>query len=91
MGQCTSSKTIGENRVINLSSLELSEDELSLLNRGLSFTPTPPIDKLMWTKDINMFARKLALHKHFEKENNEREQPQNMDKQLITILEQLQA
>lgn len=89
MGICTPTETIKENRVINLSSLILNKDQIILLNKGLSFTPTPPFNKFEWVKDIHLFARKLALHKFFRKENNENEQQIKNDKRIMEMLEGL--
>ena len=48
--------------VINLSCRVLSEAELSVLSRGLSFCPVPfPIDKLKMYQDIEAFFRRLRL------------------------------
>lgn len=86
------SKTSEENRVINLSPLVLNEDEISLLNKGLLFTPTPAFDQFTWTKDVNMFARRLALFKHFKRANDDCDnQHQKIDREIVGILEQLQA
>lgn len=42
----------------------LSTDEINLLKKGFTFTPTSIYDSFTWVKDINLFARKLALHKY---------------------------
>lgn len=76
------------NRIINLSSLILNSGEKSLLNKGLKYTPTPHFDNFTRIKDINMFARKLALHKYFKKDQRRIEQ--NQDDDVLEMLEELQ-
>ena len=61
--------------VINLSTVQLSESEIKLLSRGLSFVPTPK--RISWTEiqaDIDEFARRLCLKK-YSHENNDHSQP----------------
>lgn len=51
-----------EETVINLSTVQLSDSEIKVLSRGLSFVPTPK--RINWTEvqlDINKFARRLRL------------------------------
>ncbi|CAH2292869.1 Hypothetical predicted protein [Pelobates cultripes] len=50
------------NQIINLSKFNLKEHHISLLNKGLSFVPTPNTNKFNWVKDTNLFGRKLALN-----------------------------
>ena len=51
-----------EKRIVNLSSLQLTKSETSLLQKGLNFCPTPlPPDKEELYKDIDAFARRLNL------------------------------
>lgn len=57
------------NRVINLSSTTPDETQIELLCKGLTFTPVPSFNEFNWVKDVNLFARKLALHK-FHLSNN---------------------
>ncbi|CAH2221128.1 Hypothetical predicted protein [Pelobates cultripes] len=51
-----------QNQIINLSKFNLNEHHTSLLNKGLSFVPTPNTNKFNWVKDTNLFGRKLALN-----------------------------
>ncbi len=55
-----------EYHVVNLSSHTLTNCELSVLNEGLNFVPTPPPPKL-WSlqRDINNLARTLRLRLQF--------------------------
>lgn len=52
-----------EMQIINLSTFTLSANHMRILKKGLSFSPTPSFDEFGWARDINLFARKLALHK----------------------------
>ena len=53
--------------VINLSHRTLSEDEVSLLMRGLKFCPTPPCpDPGQGREDLDKLHRNLRLKSHFE-------------------------
>ena len=57
-------------RVVNLSRRELSEEDVSLLSKGLKFPPTPTdIDKAQLKADIEKFKRRMRLRWHFR--NNE--------------------
>ena len=52
--------------VINLPSRHLSEDEISLLLKGLKFVPTPKhINKAKIKEEIEVYGRKLRLMWHF--------------------------
>ncbi len=56
--------------VVNLSSHRLSKYELSVLNKGLTFVPTPPIpNPLSLQKDVDTFARTLRLGIMFNNTN----------------------
>lgn len=48
--------------VVNLSSYPLSDAEIQILEKGLSFWPDHNIDVFENIKDLNLFARKLYLH-----------------------------
>ncbi|CAH2222479.1 Hypothetical predicted protein, partial [Pelobates cultripes] len=61
---------ISNMKMINLSNFKLLPDHITLLNKGLSFVPTPSADKFEWLKDINLFGRKLALCSLHKKKNN---------------------
>ena len=58
--------------VINLSNVQLTQDEVNLLSRGLKFCPTPThIDWPEFKADISDFIRRLRLHEYFyENDNN---------------------
>ena len=58
--------------VINLSSLTLTRDQLSVLNLGLNFCPVPKEVNLVELKqDFKQFARKLRLREFFCKQETE--------------------
>lgn len=57
-------KTI-EPKIINISTRELSNEEIKLLKRGLKFTPTPKSNTTELKTDIKEFGRKLRLLEHF--------------------------
>ena len=48
--------------VVNLSRRELSEEDISLLSKGLKFSPTPTdIDKAQLKSDLEAFNRRMRL------------------------------
>ena len=56
--------------VVNLSRRELSEEDVSLLSKGLKFSPTPTdIDKAKLKEDSEAYKRRMRLRWHFR--NNE--------------------
>ena len=58
--------------VYNLSSKILSPSELSVLELGLSFSPSSkPVDNDLLATDVFQFVRKLKLREYFEERNNE--------------------
>ena len=58
--------------VVNLSRRELSEEDVSLLSKGLKFSPTPTdIDKAKLNEDLEAYKRRMRLKWHFR--NNEEE------------------
>ena len=52
-------------KVINLSNIPLSSNQINVLKLGLSFTPTPKSNILELEADIFDFIRKLRLTYHF--------------------------
>ena len=60
-------------RVINLSTVPLSEDEVSVLCLGLSFTPVPKADVFELERDMYEFTRRLRLMYHFRNDNTKDE------------------
>ena len=54
------------NTVVNLSSIQLSAAEISLLSKGLKFCPLPPRpDSFQLKKDLIEFSRRLRLKEYF--------------------------
>lgn len=53
--------------VFNLSATILSQSQISLLSKGLHFSPTTNFDLFRTIMDVNRFARTLTLRKHFFK------------------------
>ena len=52
--------------VVNLSRKELSAEDISLLSKGLKFSPTPTdIDKAKLKEDLEAFKRRMRLRWHF--------------------------
>lgn len=48
-------------QVINLSDIILTTDEINLLKKVFTFTPTPAYNAFEWIKDLKLFGRRLAL------------------------------
>ena len=51
--------------VINMSNKTLTEAQISLLKKGLKFTPTPNPDPTQVEIDTKTFCRRLRLKEHF--------------------------
>ena len=58
------------NNVINLSNHNLSNDEISVLNRGLTFVPTPFISLDPIVESVEKFSRSLKLNNYFSTRPN---------------------
>lgn len=67
----------------------LSKEESYLLKRRLSFTPTPSYDTFTWVKDVNLFARKLALKKYHLTRERDVRQFIHQETEMIDNLESL--
>ena len=61
-----------EKLVVNLSDIPLTEDQLSLLAKGLSFCPTPSPPN---PGDLDSIHRRLRLHSFFNKEDEDPSPP----------------
>ena len=71
-------------RIVNLSSLKLTQLETNLLQRGLNFCPTPPPPKLeTLNKDIDAFARRLNLRDYLAPDNTDDIEQQPMYRSSI--------
>ena len=54
------------NYVVNLSSVDLSEAEIKLLSKGLSFCPAPhKVDWIELKADVEDFSHRLRLKQYF--------------------------
>jgi hypothetical protein len=59
------------NAVLNLSSVVLSDSEISLLSKGLNFCPVPrDIDEKQVREDTRAFFRRLRLKEYFSRVQN---------------------
>lgn len=47
--------------IVNLSSYELSVNEIMVLKKGLSYCPDQSLDVFSCVKEVNLFSRKLLL------------------------------
>ncbi|XP_014788329.1 uncharacterized protein LOC106882238 [Octopus bimaculoides] len=62
-------------KIVNLSNLNLSNQQIKILSKGLKFTPTPQYPNLSEKQDdVSQFCRKLRLaEEYFDKEINSNE------------------
>ena len=52
--------------MVNLSEVELSQDELSVLSKGLKFAPQPPrVNRFQLKQDLEAFGRRMRLQELF--------------------------
>lgn len=58
------SKPISDQSVMNISSHNLSQNEISVLSKGLTFTPNQRLDPFSLGQDIFSFARNLRIKYH---------------------------
>ena len=67
---------------MNLSRRELSEEDISLLSKGLKFSPTPTdIDKAQLKSDLEVYKKRMRLRWHFRNQE-ENFTPDNSDNQF---------
>ena len=67
---------------MNLSRRELSEEDISLLSKGLKFSPTPTdIDKAQLKSDLEAYKRRMRLRWHFRNQEDNFT-PDNSDNQF---------
>ena len=90
--QTSNKQTIIHPKVINLSSTCHTDTQVSVLSKGLKFTPTPRRNTIEMEKYIHNFTRKLKLSEYFANENDitfdEQTQPPNHDLKIpLTPLE----
>ena len=66
-GRTTKTTTVQTHLVLNLSSYQLTNDEIQILIRGLKFIPTPKnINKTEVFADIKKFSRRIHLKEFFQ-------------------------
>ena len=66
----TKENILTNTRIVNLSSIELTQSETNLLRRGLNFCPTPaPPKPEDLDADIDAFARKINLKEYYAPDN----------------------
>ncbi|XP_073508111.1 uncharacterized protein [Phyllobates terribilis] len=79
--------------VINLSTHVLSPAQIQVLEKGLTFSPTNTFDLFSVVKDLNLFARKLVLHKvhnrGMDSNNLEDRTPNQIEDDALMSLERL--
>ena len=68
--QTSNKQTIIHPKVINLSSTCLTDTQVSVLSKGLKFTPTLRRNTIEMEKYIHNFTRKLKLTEYFANEND---------------------
>ncbi|XP_069596909.1 uncharacterized protein [Ranitomeya imitator] len=76
-------------KVINLSNHVLTESEINVLKKGLTFCPTAQFDKFIAIKDLHLFARKLMFKKHFHNEELFKLFPTEAEQEALETLEEL--
>ena len=65
-GRTTKTTTVQTDLVVNLSSYQLTNDEIQILSSGLKFIPTPKnINKTEVLADIKKFTRRMRLQEFF--------------------------
>ena len=62
-----------EPKIINISSRELSSGEITLLEKGLKFAPTPNENRIELKQDLQDFGRKMRLLEHFDGREQQRD------------------
>ncbi|KAJ1152570.1 hypothetical protein NDU88_005345 [Pleurodeles waltl] len=54
-----------QSQIVNLSNLTLTPAKSSVLEKGLGFVPTAPLDKFKLCMEVNKFIRKVKLRSYF--------------------------
>ncbi|CAJ0955519.1 unnamed protein product [Ranitomeya imitator] len=80
-------------KVLNLSKHSLTKAQIDLLEKGLTFSPSTPLDPFIAIKDLNLFARKIILKKlHFKPAGCDPTTSTTMeDREVVEILESLET
>ncbi|XP_073406989.1 uncharacterized protein [Dendrobates tinctorius] len=80
----------GNLQIINLSSYVLSDIEVSVLSKGLSFAPMGALDKFILTKDLYLFCRQLSFKMLYHQPSILDSLPQNERQAFIDLLDLLE-
>ncbi|XP_073415943.1 uncharacterized protein [Dendrobates tinctorius] len=75
-------------QVVNLSTHALTQPQLEVLSRGLTFSPTNPFNFFVALKDLHLFSRKLLLRKLHHK-NISQESLTESEMEALRVLEDL--
>ncbi|KAM4012417.1 LOW QUALITY PROTEIN: uncharacterized protein ACNLHF_004941 [Anomaloglossus baeobatrachus] len=79
-------------KVINLTDKILTDDQINVLQLGLSFSPVADFDVFTAIKDLNLFGRKLLFKKYFLKKEKSLHSDLSMDElEAVRALESLMA
>ena len=65
-------------KILNLSNIPFTQDEIDILKLGLSFTPTPKQNIAELENDISQFTKKIRLTYHYRNNNI-------VDKSIFTL------
>ncbi|KAM4034779.1 uncharacterized protein ACNLHF_021470 [Anomaloglossus baeobatrachus] len=76
-------------KVINLSKYELTRTQLDVLERGLTFSPSQPLDKFVAVKDVHLFSRKLILRRLHSKSSGGETFNTEAEREALEALESL--
>ncbi|XP_077113081.1 uncharacterized protein LOC143768273 [Ranitomeya variabilis] len=75
--------------VINLSEYTLTQTQMEVLSKGLTFSPTNNFDSFTAIKDLFLFSRKLILKKLHTKGTGEHQCIDQTETETLRILEEL--
>ncbi|XP_075188797.1 uncharacterized protein LOC142279344 [Anomaloglossus baeobatrachus] len=77
--------------VINLSQVQLSDDQIEVLKLGLTFVPDCSFDLFTVAKDLNLFLRKVVLHKIHARGSSLNPCTMEREEEAVRILEELEG
>ncbi|XP_073465173.1 NACHT, LRR and PYD domains-containing protein 3-like [Aquarana catesbeiana] len=87
-----SSSTSTDMSIVNLSDFQMDSNHLKLLQKGLSFSPTAPMNEFEVFKDINLFLRKVLFKLwHHNNPDNKSTPDSNLDKDENEAINNLMA
>ena len=76
--KCKETYKTNQPLVINMSSMQLTEPQISILKKGLKFTPTPKHNQTELETDMKAFCRKIRLKEYFHDKNDKSEGNDNI-------------